>query len=112
MRAVHINPHTQEVREVQLDDQNPVRSVVELLGGGPSTLVHISATVRNGQNGDTLYVDDSVDPTVTPVWLYLYAPLVGHGVIVGRNFSEDAEVPLERAQRHTTFDLVPVVNLN
>lgn len=102
MRAVHINPLTQQVCEVQLSDDNPIRSVIELMGGSANSPVFLRAAVFNENNGDTLYADANVsDPA--QYWAYLGQPLSGQGVIVGRNFAEDAEVPLTRATDHTVF---------
>ena len=100
MRAVLIDPTSEKVTEVELDSKNPVSTVIQLLGG-ESGVVVLGSQIFNHDNGDTLYVNVNQNgrgrPQLREIWTYLGQLFRGPGVIVGRNFSGDAEVPLSRA---------------
>ncbi len=106
MRAVYINPADRSVTEVELDDHNPVSTVIQLLGGDTKVVV-LGAPICNSENGDALYVNSNPPsdrrPDLRELWTYLGRPLWGPGVIVGRNFNDDAEVPLSRATDRTKW---------
>ncbi len=106
MRAVFIDPNSEKVTEVELDSKNPVSTVIQLLGGGSRNVV-LGALIFNEDNGDALYVNANNSglgrPRLQEIWTYLGQPFRGPGVIVGRNFLEDAEVPLSRATDRTRW---------